>query len=204
MTDVTLLAVVLVALVVTAIAIWSLLRWRRRTGLTERFGPEYERTVAESKDRREAERRLVEREKRVDRLEIRPLSPADHTRYLQRWGAVQARFVDDPPAAVQEADDLIGEVMVLRGYPLEDFQRRAEDLSVDHPGVVQNYRAGHRLAERSREGNASTEDLRQAMVHYRALFDDLLEQEAPRKAAKPERTTWKSRREEVASERKRR
>jgi hypothetical protein len=177
---------------------------RRRVALTQRFGPEYERTVAEAKNRREAERRLAEREKRVERLDIHPLSAADHTRYLERWRAVQARFVDDPPAALQEADDLIGEVMVSRGYPLEDFERRAEDLSVDHAEVVQNYRAGHRLASSSREGKASTEDLRQAMVHYRALFDDLLEPEAPRRKEKSERTTWRSRREEVKGERKRR
>jgi hypothetical protein len=203
MTDLTLAITVVVALVVTAAAIWFLLHWRRRVGLTERFGPEYQRTVAETQDRREAERKLVEREKRVDRLHIRPLNSADHKRYLERWRTVQARFVDDPAAAVREADDLIGEVMVLRGYPLEDFEQRVEDLSVDHPEVVQNYRAGHRLALRSKEGKASTEDLRQAMVHYRSLFDDLVEPEAPlREEEKAERTTWRSRREGVKLERK--
>jgi hypothetical protein len=201
MSDLTLWATIL-ALVVAAAAIWFVLRWRRRVGLTERFGPEYERTVAVTEDRRKAERQLLERQKRVDRLEIRPLNPADHTRYLERWRGVQARFVDDPLSAVHQADDLIGEVMVLRGYPLEDFDRRAEDLSVDHPDVVQNYRAGHRLAARSREREASTEDLRQAMVHYRALFDDLVES-APQRQEKPARTTWRSRAEEVKGERKR-
>jgi hypothetical protein len=201
MSDLTLWATIL-ALVVAAAAIWFVLRWRRRVGLTERFGPEYDRAVAVTEDRREAERQLLERQKRVDRLEIRPLNPADHARYLERWRGVQARFVDDPLSAVHQADDLIGEVMVLRGYPLEDFDRRAEDLSVDHPDVVQNYRAGHRLASRSREGEASTEDLRQAMVHYRALFDDLVES-APRRQEKPARTTWRSRAEEVKGERKR-
>lgn len=198
------LAVVIVAMLAGAAATWLLMRRHRRERLSERFGPEYERAVAELEDRSEAEQRLQEREKRVERLQIVPLGRADGARFAEEWRAVQARFVDNPSAAVQDADDLIAEVMVLRGYPVGDFERRAEDLSVDHAQVVQNYRSGHDLATSSRAGDTSTEDLRRAMVHYRALFDELLEPAPPdRRDEVPTRRGWSRRAVDVRIERKR-
>jgi predicted nucleic acid-binding protein len=170
-------AVIILAIavvVLAAIAVWLYLRNRRTTRLRQQFGPEYERTVRARGDRDEAERELEERKRRVERFPIRPLSAEEHTRYADAWRSVQARFVDDPSGAVGDADRLIGDVMRTRGYPVGDFESRAADLSVEYPNVVTNYRAAHRIAEANQRGNASTEDLRQAMVHYRALFDDLL------------------------------
>jgi hypothetical protein len=123
----------------------------------------------------EAERELRARAERVEQLHIRELPPEESARYAQEWRAVQAHFVDDPGQAIAEADRLIGEVMQARGYPLGDFSQRAADVSVDHPRVVEHYRAGHALAERSASGEATTEDQRQAMVHFRALFEELIE-----------------------------
>ena len=144
--------------------------------LTFGFGPEYERTVSEAPSRREAEAELRERRERHDEFDIRPLSPDARERYAQEWEATQARFVDDPEAAIRDADDLIQQVMRERGYPVEDFDQRAADLSVDHPDVVEHYREGHGLAERSADGTDDdvTEARRQAMVHYRVLFEELL------------------------------
>lgn len=167
--------IVLVAVVIVAGAGWFFFQWQRRRHLTGRFGPEYQRTIDEVGNRATAERALKEREERVAALDIRPLDRQDRERFAAEWRQVQARFVDEPAQAIEEADTLIREVMQRRGYPVSDFDRRAEDLSVDHPDVVQHYRAGHDLMERSRDSGDRTEDLRQAMVHYRALFDELLE-----------------------------
>jgi hypothetical protein len=167
---------VVVVLVLLAGGAWYVVRTQQRKRLSGRFGAEYERTVHDIGDRKEAERELERREERVALLDIHPLDADQRARYAGEWQAVQARFVDEPVAAVAEADRLIGDVMQRRGYPMGDFERRSADLSVDHADVVQNYRAGHELAERSRTGEADTEDLRRAMVHYRALFDDLVEE----------------------------
>ena len=163
--------------VVLALVAWSAFSARRRKGLQERFGPEYDRTVADAPSRREAESELSERQKRRDELEIRPLRPESRDRYASRWHNTQAKFVDEPEEAVGEADGLIQEVMRERGYPVEDFDQRASDLSVDHPDVISNYRAAHGISVANDRGNATTEDLRTAMQHYRALFVVLLEQE---------------------------
>lgn len=166
---------VLIALVlIGAIAFITLSRVRSQR-LRERFGPEYERTVRSEGTVRKAEAALEARAKRVQALHIRPLSPTDATRFDTAWRAVQARFVDDPRGAVTEADRLVGEVMSTRGYPVGEFEQRVADISVDHPDVVVNYRAAREIAVQHSQGKASTEDLRQAMVHYRALFRDLLE-----------------------------
>jgi hypothetical protein len=169
-----------ILIVAAAVVLVGLIAWwwsvRRRTrGLQEEFGPEYDRTAADAPSKREAEADLLERQKRREQFDITPLSPTARDRYLRSWESTQARFVDDPGEAVDEADGLIQEVMRERGYPVEDFDQRAADLSVDHPDLVENYRSGHTVAVRSREGDAETEDLRQAFVHYRALFEELLE-----------------------------
>lgn len=162
--------------VVLALVAWNAYTARKRKGLQERFGPEYDRTVADAPSRREAEADLAERRNRRDELEVRPLAQDSRDRYASRWHNTQAQFVDDPEPAVGEADRLIQEVMRERGYPVEDFEQRASDLSVDHPEVISNYRAAHGISVASERGKASTEDLRTAMVHYRALFAELLEQ----------------------------
>ena len=168
-----LIAVGIVALL--AVVLWQALA-RRRTGrLQERFGPEYDRAIGGAESRRDAEAELQAREERRRSLEIRPLSQAARERYTESWRIAQAQFVDDPRGAVAAADSLIQSVMAERGYPVEDFEQRAADVSVDHPQVVENYRQGHRLAQASAGGDSSTESLRQAMRHYRALFDDLVE-----------------------------
>jgi len=172
--------IAIAAVVVVGLVAWQMLAKRRTSRLRETFGPEYERTVDQSKNRREAESQLTDREKRHDELDIRPLSAAAGARYEQQWSTIQAQFVDNPQAAVAGADSLIQDVMRDRGYPVDDFDQRAEVVSVDHPQVVENYRRGHTLAESSADGNGSTEDLRQAMRHYRALFAELLETDADR------------------------
>jgi hypothetical protein len=164
-----------IAVVVIAGLAWFLYRWQRHRRMSGRFGPEYERTVETTGSRSAAERTLKEREERVAAFHIHPLDPQDRDRFAADWRRVQARFVDEPGPAVEQADELIRDVMQRRGYPVGDFESRADDLSVHHPVVVQHYRAGGELADRSREGRANTEDLRQAMVHYRALFEELLE-----------------------------
>jgi hypothetical protein len=172
------IAVIVIVAIVVAGLIWS--RRRRSEHLRDRFGPEYEHAIAHEGGRSKAEAELAKREKRVSKLDIRPLEPATRMKFLDRWKDVQARFVDDPARAVADADGLLGEVMTARGYPVSDFEQRAGDISVDHPEVVKNYRAGHDIALRHAQGKASTEDLRQAMIHYRALFDELVnETDAP-------------------------
>ncbi len=170
-----LIVVVAIAVVALALVAWIVFRKARTRKLRSRFGPEYDRAVAEAGDRRKAEEELETRKKRVEKLKLRTLSPDEQTRFAERWAAVQARFVDDPKGAVGDANGLIKEVMQACGYPMGDFEQRAADISVDHPRVVSNYRAAREIAVRSQEGKASTEDLRQAFVHYRALFDELLE-----------------------------
>jgi len=165
---------IVVALVVLG-AIWFGIRARRSRGLKDRFGREYDRVAADAPTKREAESELRERERRRDEFEIRPLDPQVRDRYRAEWTEIQARFVDDPAGAVPDADRLIQAVMRERGYPVEDFDTRAADLSVDHPDVVEHYRAGHGLAVAHERGNASTEDLRHAVRHYRALFTELVE-----------------------------
>lgn len=162
-------------LVVLALAAVVYTRTKRTRGLQDRFGSEYERTVEERGRRRDAERELAERERQHERLDIIPLSSEARDRYADTWKGVQTRFVDDPSRAVGEADRLVTEVMRERGYPIDDFEQRAADISVDHPDVVENYRAGHELYLKEDRGEADTEDLRQAFVHYRALFAELLE-----------------------------
>lgn len=151
---------------------------RRSQRLEEKFGSEYSRTVSERGDRRAAESELREREQVRERLEIRPLSDRQRERYASEWQQVQSDFVDNPSGALAEADRLVAEVMRERGYPVDDFEQQAAIVSVDHPDVVANYREGHAISLGSDRGDASTEDLRQAMQHYRALFDDLLESPA--------------------------
>ena len=177
----TLLAVVVVALgvVVIGAVAFALSRRRRTAHLKERFGPEYARTLAA--DGGKAEAHLAELEKRVEKLQIHPVPPELREGFANSWRADQARFVDEPEAAVAEADALVQRVMEARGYPMGTVEQRASDISVDHPGIMQNYRAAHDLELKRERGEASTEDLRQAFVHYRALFDELLE--VPRVAA---------------------
>jgi hypothetical protein len=166
-----------VVLVIAAI-VMSMRRKKRSKQLQSQFGPEYDRTIESADSRRKAESDLAARQERREQLDIRPLSSAARERYTTQWQTVQAQFVDNPTGAVASADTLIQSVMGDRGYPVNDFDTRAADVSVDHPHVVENYREGHRLAEQSANGNGSTEELRQAMRHYRALFDELVEPDA--------------------------
>jgi hypothetical protein len=168
------------AVVLLAALAWSGVTARRRKELRQRFGSEYDHTVADAPSRREAESELAEREKRREELEIRPLEPEARDRYAEEWRGAQERFVDDPEQAVGEADRLIQQVMRERGYPVDDFEQRAADLSVDHPEVISNYRAAHGISIANERGKASTEDLRTAMVHYRELFTELLEEQRAR------------------------
>ena len=180
----TVVVIVLVVLLLVAIGVaaWLYLQKRRSDGLRTSFGPEYDRAREEHPDQRSAERALEERKERVEQLRIRALSPAERDRFVERWRSAQAQFVDDPAGATRVADTLVAEIMQARGYPVGDFEQRAADVSVDHPRVVEHYRAAHAIALGTDHGDAdtgNTEDLRQAFVHYRALFDDLLEVEAP-------------------------
>lgn len=161
-----------VVAVVVLLAIWAASRKRRTSQLQEGFGPEYDRTVEEAGSRRRAESELSDREKRREELDITPLAPGTRDRFANRWSTVQERFVDDPDGALDDAHVLVVEVMRERGYPTDDFEQRAADVSVDHPHVVENYRSAYAISERD---DADTEEQRQAMVHYRALFDELLE-----------------------------
>lgn len=171
--------IAVVAVVVVAAVVWWWATARRRRDLQERFGPEYERAVADAPTQREAEHELRERAERREQLDIRPLSPGARDRFASSWEAAQARFVDDPGGAIEDADDLVQRVMRERGYPVEDFDQRAADLSVDHPELVDNYRNAHRIRRAQGHDDVTTEDLRQGFVHYRALFDELLETREP-------------------------
>ena len=172
-----LIAAIVVILAVTVVAVRLALTRRRSERLREKFGPEYERTLSDAGDQRAAEADLAAREQKRKKLDIVPLSLESGEKYAERWRTVQIAFVDNPSSAVGDADRLVIEVMRERGYPVEDFDQRAADISVDHPDVVENYRAAHRIHLAQREREISTEEQRQAMVHYRALFDKLLETE---------------------------
>src|SRR3954462_1425510 len=179
-----LVVVVVIAIVVVAALAFVSSRKRRSRKLREHFGPEYDRVLRQEGNPRKAEGVLEFREKRREKFKIRPLSPTDRASFDVRWREVQARFVDDPRGAVTVADSLVTDVMQARGYPIGEFEQRAADLSVDYPVIVDNYRAAHSIALRHGAGQASTEDLRQAMVHYRALFQELLdEKHSERKGA---------------------
>jgi len=180
---------IVVVLVVAVVAAY-VLRQQRRRELRETFGAEYELAVAREGDVRQGESDLIARRKRRDKLDIRPLSPSSRDEYARTWEQTQARFVDDPADALRQADTLIIAVMRERGYPMDDFEQRADDISVDHPDVVQRYRSAHDISTRvdddrdeSTETSVSTEDMRQGFVHYRALFQQLLEPEASERQA---------------------
>jgi hypothetical protein len=151
-----------------------LVRRNRTAALRRRFGPEYERTVRE-RGPAHAEAELLKREKRIEKLHIRELSADERERFTTQWRTVQSRFVDDPKGAVTDADELVIRLMQTRGYPMSDFEQRVADVSVDHPRVVDNYRAAHEIALRHRKGEATTEDMRNALIYYRSLFDELLQ-----------------------------
>lgn len=173
-TEVALIIAVAVVLIAGIVA-FLLHRKRQTERLRTKFGgAEYARAVKIGGDRRHAEAGLQERAERVEGLHVRPLSAADRARFVETWRGVQSRFVDGPAGAVTEADQLLGDVMSTRGYPVSDFEQRAADISVDHPLVLENYRTAHEIAVRQTQGKANTEDLRQAMVHYRTLFDELV------------------------------
>lgn len=171
------IAVVIAVIVLAAVAIIIsvFLRKRRTDKLRTQFGgAEYTRAVNEGGGRRKAEAVLDQRAERVESMHIRTLAPADRARFVESWAKVQARFVDGPGSAVTDADQLLGDVMYTRGYPVTDFEQRAADISVDHPLVLDNYRAAHQIAMRQKLGQANTEDMRRAMIHYRTLFEELV------------------------------
>ncbi len=165
---------VLILIAIAIVVVWYFSRRRRTEQLQQHFGPEYQRTVQSTGDAGRAERELEARRQRVAQLHISELAPDQRNRFANDWQAVQTRFVDDPGGAVGDADALIQQVMQARGYPVSDFEQRAADISVDHPAVVEHYRAAHDVAQRQAAGQATTEELRRAMVDYRALFNDLL------------------------------
>jgi hypothetical protein len=168
------IVIAVVAIVLVAV-VWSATRSRRSRALKDTFGREYDRTVEQAGGKRDAERELRKRQKRHDELDIRPLSPESRDRYVRQWQSTQTRFVDDPKGAVAEADMLVQSVMQERGYPTADFDRRVEEISVEHPELVEKYRTAHGIAQKSERNEASTEELRHSVRHYRALFSELLE-----------------------------
>jgi LPXTG-motif cell wall-anchored protein len=178
-----LVGVVVLALI--AFAAWFFYKKKQSHRLQQRFGPEYGRTVDELGTQTKAESELKAREKRVERLNIVPLAPSEAARFSQAWKVLQGRFVDNPKGVVVQADKLVRELMQKRGYPMGDFERRAADISVDHPAVVDNYRAAQAIAVRDERGEADTEELRKAVVHYRTLFDELLEVREAKQAVMP-------------------
>jgi hypothetical protein len=175
----TALILTVVVVVAAIVVLWFGYASRKRAVLRARFGPEYDRTLKDVGNARKADALLDARAKRVSRYTIRPLSPEEHERFLTAWQRLQGRFVDDPAGAVAEADVLVADLMDTRGYPTTDFDHRAEDISVDHPDVVEHYRAAHVIAVTHARGGTSTEELRKAIVHYRAIFDDLLDVREP-------------------------
>jgi hypothetical protein len=182
-TETMIIVAVVVVIAVLALA-WAYTARQRRERLRTRFGPEYERTIHDVGSAQKAEAMLDERARRVSKYHIRDLKHDERARFSEAWRRVQGKFVDDPAAAVTEADMLVTDVMTTRGYPMADFDRRTEDLTVDHATVVDHYRSAHDIAVRHSRGAASTEDLRQALVHYRELFADLLNEHKPvRKSA---------------------
>jgi hypothetical protein len=171
--------VVVILVIVVAIALYVRKRKNTTAELRDRFGPEYERAVQTHGSERRAEAKLADRETRVERLKIRDLDPTERERFAGQWQSVQSRFVDYPKGAVTEADELVASLMQTRGYPVADFDQRAADISVDHPLVVDHYRSAHEIALRLGRSEASTEDLRMAMIHYRSLFEDLVQVQTP-------------------------
>ena len=169
------IVIAVVAAIVVLGVLWGATRTRRTRSLQDRFGREYDRTVEQAGGRREAERELRDRERRHEELELRPLSQEAREQYVQQWQATQGRFVDDPTGAVAQADELVQRVMRDRGYPVDDFEQRAADISVEHPDVVEKYRTANGIARASERGQASTEDLRHSVRHFRALFVELLD-----------------------------
>ena len=167
------IVLIILVLVVLAAVVFGV-RAGRRKRLQSAFGPEYDRAVADTGNRTEAEKELRERERRHAELELKPLSPESQAKYAAAWEEVQIQFVDNPSEAVTTADELVTGLITECGYPTRDYDDRLADLSVEHANTLQHYRDAHELSERSKAGDASTEDLRQALVHYRALFTDLL------------------------------
>lgn len=177
-------AITVVVCALIAAGVWIAADKVRSRRLRERFGPEYDHAIEQTQDRNLAEAELHSREQRVKKFRIVPLSSQDRAHYRETWAAVQNRFVDDPQAAVKEGHGQIFEVMEKRGYPVTNFEQAAADLSVDYPEVVENYRKASAIAARNREGKAGTEELRQALVHLRALFNELLEAPTPKSETK--------------------
>jgi hypothetical protein len=173
------IALVAITLIVLGLGFWFFTRRKTTEHLRERFGPEYDNTVRTLRSQQRAEAELSKREERVSKLQIVTLPRTERDRYQENWLAVQSRFVDEPERALGDANRLVQDVMRRCGYPMADFEQSAADISVDHPHVVENYRAATRIVDRSERSAASTEELRQALVHYRALFDDLLQSDAP-------------------------
>ena len=184
MTTSTIVVIVIVAAAVIAIALALTIKYRRTQRLRSRFGPEYARALEETGSKTKAEANLEKLERRVDRFDLRPLTPVVRANFVAAWQKIQARFVDDPKGALTEADKLIQEIMAARGYPVTDFDQRAADISATHPLIVEHYRAGHNIALDHAKGRATTEDSRQAMLHYRTLFAEL--------AGEPELTRTKA------------
>jgi hypothetical protein len=175
--DLKLIVFAAVLILIIAVFAWLYVQKHRSTTayLRKKFGPEYERAVREHGSERKGEAKLADREKRVEKLNIRDLDPMEHERFSKQWESVQSHFVDSPKGAVKEADDLVSFLMRARGYPISDFDQRAADISVDHPRVVENYRSAHDIALRVGKDEATTEDLRTAMIHYRSLFEELVQ-----------------------------
>ncbi len=175
-TTIWILVAIAVAIVILAIVTWVVVSRSRTERLRARFGPEYGRELEKTHDQRQVEGSLKDHWKRVERLHIRPLLPNDRARFVASWGRIQERFIDDPGVAVMDADRLLADVMSARGYPADyaDFEQRAADISVDHPFVVEDYRTAHSVAALQARGKASTEELRQAMIHYRSLLEELV------------------------------
>ncbi len=172
----TLLIIIVALLVVVVVAVALMASRRRHTEeLKDRFGPEYDHAVEQYGNQKKAEEELGARAKRVEAFDLHNLQPGERDRFAEEWRQTQAEFVDDPDKAIAHADKLVKQVMQARGYPVGDFEQRAADISVDHPNVVNHYRTAHDIAIKQSQGKANTEDLRQAMVHYRALFEDLLQ-----------------------------
>jgi hypothetical protein len=174
-TNTLIILIAVVLLILLALGAWVLSQRRHSQQLREKFGPEYDYTLDQLGDRKRAEAELEEREKRLESLAIRDLQPDEREIFLREWREVQSRFVDEPAYAVREADRLIKDVMHARGFPVTDFEQRAADISVVYPNVVPNYRDARRIAEKNERDGADTEELRQALVYYRSLFDELLE-----------------------------
>jgi hypothetical protein len=181
----TLILVAVVFLIVGGLLAMAVMRFQRSQRLKDRFGPEYERLVNEAGDKHKAESELQARLAHVEALNIRPLTAEEVNRFSLEWQSTQAEFVDEPLASVQKADRLIREVMKTRGYPVEDFEQRAADISVDYPELVADYRGLHLIATKEADDDVNTEEMRQAMVHGRALFENLVQKETPETATEP-------------------